>query len=89
MLAVVLVTYSLLRRALGGGAVALGGWRWYPSWAAAVLLLPIAAFLAWRLSPALIFIPVILPFARGFIRRRPRSDDDGAIEGAYRPVDKA
>jgi hypothetical protein len=69
----------------------VGGWRWYPSPLGLLLLLPLAALILWRLFPAVLLIPVVLPFFwRGrrsagpllYIwnlgrRRRPRADGEG------------
>jgi hypothetical protein len=88
MLALVVFVFGLGRRIADGGVSGPAGWRWYPSWAGMLVLLPIAAFLAWRFSPALLFIPIIFPLFRRSFRFRNGQRDDGTIEGDYRRVDK-
>ena len=46
---------------------ALGGWYWYPSTLAFLFLLPLAAVVVARFLPALIVLPLALPF---LFRRR-------------------
>ena len=45
----------------GGLSLPIPGWRWYPS-PIGLLLIPIAALVLWRFFPALVFLPIILPF---------------------------
>lgn len=62
-LALVGIAVVLARRAAGvEGWRSLGRWRWYPSPLGLLLLLPLAALLLWRLFPAILLIPIILPF---------------------------
>ncbi len=74
------------------------GWRWYPSPLAVMLLMPLAGLLLWRMAPALLVIPIIVPvfwrtrlFRRlwNLGRRRATGKDDGdIIDGQYRPFDE-
>jgi hypothetical protein len=92
LLALLAVAVLLARRAAAaGGWGDVAGWRWYPSPLGLLLVLPLAALLVWRLFPAILLIPVVLPFFwRGrrlagpllFFwnlgrRRRPRTDGEG------------
>lgn len=53
----------LARRVAGpGGLRNLASWRWYPSPLGLLLVLPLAALVLWRLFPAVLLIPVVLPF---------------------------
>ncbi len=89
--------YWLARRAAVGGGLSIGEWRWYPSPLALLILLPVAGFVLWRFFPALLFIPMILPFfwrRRGrlgpfavWTRRRRRRHDEEDIEGDSRSLD--
>jgi len=67
----------------GAPGLSLRGWRWYPS-PLAWILLPLAGLLLWRLFPAFLFLPFLLPMflLRGrrfssFFRRRDGDQDDG------------
>lgn len=105
---VVTIAAGLLLLALLGGAVLLarraagatdgwpsfGRWRWYPSALGLALLLLAGGLLLWRLFPALLFIPIILPFfLRGRFRWRGGSstvgggNGDGSIDGHYRRLE--
>ena len=103
LLTLLSVGVVLVRRATGaGGLRSLARWRWYPSPLGLLLLLPIAGLLVLRLLPALLLLPVILPFllrSRRFIsplfflwnlgRSGHVNDDpdDGAFDAQYRPLD--
>ncbi len=55
----------LVRRAANGESVfSLRGWRWYPTPLGLLVLAPIIALLAWRMLPALLLLPIVLPFFR-------------------------
>lgn len=83
------------------GEAPFGRWRWYPSplGLLLLLLLPLAALLLWRIFPAFLFIPIIIPFFWRWRRlgrpfffgqrpgRRPPEHEDDSIEGRYRPLD--
>lgn len=64
VLLVLLAAAVLLARraAEAGGLGNVAGWRWYPSPLGLLILLPLAALLVWRLFPAVLLIPVVLPF---------------------------
>ncbi|MDZ4278286.1 MAG: hypothetical protein U1B78_04015 [Dehalococcoidia bacterium] len=65
LLALIAGATLLARRATQPGASGLGslaGWRWLPSPLGLLLLLPLAALLLWRVFPALLFLPIIVPF---------------------------
>ena len=103
LLALVGFGVVLCRRAVGAeGVRSLAHWRWYPSPLGLLILVPIAGLLVLRLLPALLLLPIILPFlfrSRRFIRpllfvwNLGRSGhvnddtDDGAFDAQYRPVD--
>lgn len=94
LLLALLAGRALLAERAGGN---IRGWRWYPSPLAVMLLLPLAGLLLWRMAPALLVIPIIVPFfwrTRLFRRlwnlgrRRATGEDDGdIIDGQYRPLD--
>lgn len=85
--------YLGARRVAGASVPSLSGWSWYPSPIALLLVLPLAGLLLWRLFPAFLLLPVLLPFFLrlrlfGRNRRRGRRDgDDGTFEGHYRRID--
>lgn len=89
-LGVIVIAVSLARRVAGSEDwPSLRGWSWRPS-PLGLLLLPLAAILLLRFSPALIFIPFVLPFVwRKFGRRGRHSfahdDRDDTVEGSSRP----
>lgn len=100
LLAVIGLGYGLARRAVGaaGGLGPIRGWRWQPStlgW----LLVPVLGLLLWRVFPALLFVPIILPFfLRGRMggrrifpwqrrERRPGRNGNGAVDADYERVD--
>ncbi|OGO53283.1 MAG: hypothetical protein A2148_09160 [Chloroflexi bacterium RBG_16_68_14] len=91
VLALVGLGLLLARRADAEGWPSLGRWRWYPSPLGLLLLLPLAGLFLWRLFPALLLFPILLPFFRRSRRIRMRRagprGEDGAIEGQYRPLD--
>jgi hypothetical protein len=63
LLALLATAVLLARRAAeAGGWGNVRGWRWYPSPLGLLILLPLAALLVWRLFPAVLLIPVVLPF---------------------------
>ncbi len=64
VLALLGIGVLLARSAAGGGADwrSIGRWRWYPSPLGLLLVVPLAALLLWRLFPAILLIPIILPF---------------------------
>lgn len=97
------VALTVRRIAKGESAISLRGWRWYPSPLGLLVLAPIVALLAWRMLPALILLPIVLPFfRRGRGGNNGRGGDwrDGPpppapprpsgkpIEAQYRPRDK-
>ena len=103
LLALVGLGVVLFRRAVGAeGVRSMAHWRWYPSPLGLLLLLPIAGLLVLRLLPALLLLPIILPFlfrSRRFIRPllfvwnlgrsggAHHDPDDEAFDAQYRPVD--
>jgi hypothetical protein len=62
LLALLGIGVLLARRTAGSGWPSIGRWRWYPSPLGLLLLLPLAALVLWRLFPAILLIPIILPF---------------------------
>ncbi len=74
-----------------GGWPSIGRWRWYPNALGLTVLVLVAGLLLWRLFPALLLVPIVLPFfwRRRFFRgpRSRRDQEDQAIEGRYRPFD--
>ena len=87
MLAAIFGAAFVARRLATEGGLGLpsSGWRWYPS-ALGLLLIPLAVLLLWRFFPALLFLPIIIPFflrrGGGFrnIFRFPRRDRNGDDE---------
>jgi hypothetical protein len=74
LLAIIGGVALLARRAVGaasGGESPFGGWRWHPNQLGMLLLVvvPVAAFLLWRVFPVFLFLPIIVPF---FLRWRGR-----------------
>ena len=75
------------------GEVSVGRWRWYPSqWGwLLVLLLPVAALVLWRVFPAFLFLPLVVPFfwrwsgrGRRFgFRRRPPQQQRPSSNGHH------
>lgn len=92
LLALLAVVFALARRLAGAEWPTIGSWRFTPTPLGVLVLLPLAAMLVWRVLPALLVLPILIPvLARG---RRLRSlfggrDDghDGAIDGDFRRVD--
>lgn len=64
LLALLGVAVLLARRAAGTDWPSIGRWRWYPSPLGLLLLLPLAGLLLWRLFPAILLLPIVLPFFR-------------------------
>ncbi len=98
LLLALLAARGLLAQRASSNLRPIRGWRWYPSPLAVMLLLPLLGLLFWRMAPALLVIPIILPFfwrARLFRRlwnlgrQRATGEDDGdIIDGQYRPLDE-
>lgn len=63
---------TVRRIAKGEPAFSMRAWRWYPTPLGMLLLTPIVVLLAWRMLPALMLLPLVLPF----FRRRGRGNDD-------------
>jgi hypothetical protein len=93
------IAVALLARkvAKGEGLGELRGWRWYPSPLAMFVLLPVLAIVLVRAAPLLFALPLIIPIiwrTRWLagpllfvwnLGRKARHDDDGPIDGEYRP----
>ncbi len=92
LLLLLLASGALLARRGTGQLPSVGRWRWHPSPLGLLLLLPLLGLLLFRLFPAVLFIPLVLPFLRW--RRRfatrgaARNGDGGAIEGEYHRLDE-
>lgn len=82
----------------GEGLGTVRGWRWYPSPLALFVLVPILAILLVRAAPLLFVLPLVVPIAWrnrwlagplmivwNLGRKGLRDDDDGTVEGQYRP----
>ena len=99
LLLALLAARALLAQRADSNLRPIRGWRWYPSPLGVMLLLPLAGLLLWRMAPALLVIPIILPFfwrtrliARLWNLGRQRAtggpDDGDIIDGQYRPLDE-
>jgi len=98
LLLALLAVGALLAQRIGRNLRPIRGWRWYPSPLGVMLLLSLAGLLLRRMVPALLVIPIILPFFRrnrhfrrlwNLDRRRATGEDDGdIIDGQYRPLDE-
>jgi len=91
LLLTLLAAGALLYQRGGWRGWSIGRWRWHPSALGLSALLLLAGLLLWRLFPAFLFLPIVVPFFWWGRRLRtprpgPRSDDR-AIEGPYRPLD--
>ena len=62
LLVLLVLGLALARRVADGDWSAVGRWRWYPSPLGLLLLAPIAALLLFRFLPAILLIPVVVPF---------------------------
>ncbi len=78
LLLALLAARGFLAQRAGSNLRPIRGWRWYPSPLAVMLLLPLLGLLLWRMAPALLVIPIIVPF---FWRARPDGLPSGRARG--------
>ena len=93
LIAGVFLSARRLAGAAARGEAPFGRWSWLPSpWV--FLLLPALGLLLWRLFPAFLFIPIILPFfwrlgGERISRARDRHrNGSGPVDAEYRRVDE-